>query len=178
MRRAWSRVEAFRRARDERGATFVEWAIISLFVFLLIFGLFDFGIAYNASESLRHGVRDAGRVAVVNLVPTNTGCSLTGVSSASSADKSLMCLVKTKAGIDPASTRVWISFPDGTAGIGSHLRICAMFPLKSASGFTAPYFNNARATTEVVLRLEQPFADASATSQQETPSLGTWDFCT
>src|SRR5436305_1681114 len=46
-----------RTLRREDGASLVEFALIAPILFLLLFGLIDFGFIYNDFLSLRHGVR-------------------------------------------------------------------------------------------------------------------------
>jgi len=44
--------------RDERGATFVEFAIVSAIFILLVFGLIEFGIAYLARNTVTAAARE------------------------------------------------------------------------------------------------------------------------
>ena len=165
---------------NEAGTTIVEFALASSLFFLMLFAVFDYGLYFNSRENIRHAVRDAGRVAVVQnstapLPPAS--CSPTGIAP-SGSDLQLVCLVKSKVG--NTATRVWISWPDDPGGAGSavaghRIRICAMYPTSASIGLTAPYIPN-RVTTEVTLRLEQPFPDSN--DLKETASPGTWTFCT
>src|SRR5690606_10549208 len=52
-----------RRRRNDRGVTMVEAAITAPLVFLLIFGVLEFGILFKDYLSLSSGVRDGVRVA-------------------------------------------------------------------------------------------------------------------
>ena len=53
------------RLRDERGAALVEFAIVMPLLFLLLFGVIEFAIAFNDYQSIRQGARDGARQAVV-----------------------------------------------------------------------------------------------------------------
>lgn len=174
--------EALSRAatRGEVGTAAVEFAIVGTVFFTFLFFIFDFGISLNAREAIRNGVREAGRLAIaqsttVNPMPAPT-CTPVGLSiTATTADKQLVCLVKNDIGLNASSTRVWVSWPDVTANAGDHIRICAMSTTQGSTGLTAPFMPS-RVTSEVVLRLEQPFPDTN--NLQETQSSGTWTFCT
>lgn len=166
--------------RTEIGTAAVEFAIVGTVFFTFLFLLFDFGITLNARESIRNGIREGGRFAVaqsttLNPMPAAT-CTPVGLSiTVTATDKQLVCLVKNDIGLNASATRVWVSWPDGTANAGDHIRICAMSTTQGSSGLTAP-FMPARVTSEVVLRLEQPFPDTN--NLQETATSGNWTFCT
>lgn len=170
---------------DDVGATFIEFAIVAIVLFLLIFGAFDFGIFLNNREDIRHGIRDAARMVIVQNATTNPlpagGCTLTGVTSSNSAplpptgvDKDLLCLIKNKVISGNTNARVSVSF-DGNADIGDHLTICAMYPTNGATPLIQSFIPT-RVVSRVVVRLEQPFPDTNA--YQEAASAGTWtSFC-
>ena len=60
-----------RAQRDERGAAAVEFALVALVFFTLLFGIIQFGLWFWAWEATAHAAREASRVAAVN--PCNTG---------------------------------------------------------------------------------------------------------
>ena len=49
----------------ERGAVLVEFAIISPVLALLLFGVIEFGWAFSQNLDVRHGAREAARLAAV-----------------------------------------------------------------------------------------------------------------
>jgi len=51
--------------RDEEGASAVEFALIAPLLFMLIFGIIYFGIAFLNLQTLRSSVREGGRAAAV-----------------------------------------------------------------------------------------------------------------
>jgi Flp pilus assembly protein TadG len=51
----------------ERGASAVEFAIILPILIMLIFGIIQFGIAYNKYIAVTHAVREGTRLAAVGL---------------------------------------------------------------------------------------------------------------
>lgn len=54
------------RGRGERGAVAVEFAIILPILIVLIFGMIEFGRAYNAKIALQGAVREGARVLAVD----------------------------------------------------------------------------------------------------------------
>ncbi len=60
-----------RRLRQERGASAVEMALIAPLLFMLVFGIIGFGLAFLQVQSIRTAVREGGRAAAVGAsVPT------------------------------------------------------------------------------------------------------------
>lgn len=54
-----------RRLRDEDGASAVEFAIISSLLFLLVFGILEYGRIYSEYQVLQGAAREGARVAAV-----------------------------------------------------------------------------------------------------------------
>ncbi|MCL4368042.1 MAG: pilus assembly protein [Actinobacteria bacterium] len=52
--------------RDERGTAALEFSLVSLLVFLLLFGIIDFGLAMNAQLVLVSAAREGARRAAVD----------------------------------------------------------------------------------------------------------------
>jgi hypothetical protein len=59
-----------KRCKDSRGAALVEFAIIMPVLFLLIFGVIEFGWAFFQSIDARHVAREGGRLAAVDYHST------------------------------------------------------------------------------------------------------------
>jgi Flp pilus assembly protein TadG len=53
------------RAREERGAVAVEFALISTILFMLIFGIIEFGRVYSQYEVFVNAAREGARVGAV-----------------------------------------------------------------------------------------------------------------
>lgn len=49
------------RSANDRGAAMVEFAIIAPLLLLLVFGIIEFGRAYNAQNTLTHAAREGAR---------------------------------------------------------------------------------------------------------------------
>jgi len=60
-----------------RGATAVEFAVIAPAVFMVVFGIFEFGRAFMAEHLLTEIARRACRYAVVAPAPNNTNAYIT-----------------------------------------------------------------------------------------------------
>jgi Flp pilus assembly protein TadG len=52
-----------RRLHDQRGTSAVEFAIIISLVFIVLFGIIQFGIAYNRYQSINAAAREGARLA-------------------------------------------------------------------------------------------------------------------
>lgn len=55
-----------RRTRSQRGAAAVEFAIVVPLLFLLIFGIIDFGFGFHAWDAAENAAREGARVAAVD----------------------------------------------------------------------------------------------------------------
>src|SRR5687767_8678973 len=52
--------------RRQRGAILVEFGLIALLLFTLLFGVIEFGWAFYQHLDVRHGAREGARLAAVN----------------------------------------------------------------------------------------------------------------
>ena len=59
------------RARRDDGAAVVEMALVALLLFMLLFGIIDFGWTFSKNLDVRHGAREVGRLAAVNFEDTS-----------------------------------------------------------------------------------------------------------
>jgi len=182
-----------RKRREERGAALVEFAIVGPVLFLLIFGLVDFGLIFNDYLGVRNGVQSAARLgAVANF--GNVTCTPSPDPTSTETHK-LMCLAKDRIAINSATTRIAVVLDAGGYADGNELVVCAMTPVNSRTKLLSPFLNGKVITTRVAMRIEQtswelaglsavpspqttpPVGDLA--SAQETPLAGqTWNFCT
>ena len=167
-----------RRARGESGAVMVEFALVLPLLFLLIMGMIDFGNIYSNQISIRQGVREAARVGVVKS--WGSACSLnsfTGGMTPSSDIQNLMCTVKNRIGITPASSIYTKVVFDPSYGLNNGLIVCAQMRAQSLSGFTTQFISGTFLKSKVEMNIEQ--AAASETAGEEAPPSGaTWSWCT
>lgn len=61
--------------RDERGAAVIEIAIALPTLILFIWGIFQLGIAFQASAGMQHALGEGARLATICVNPTTAGCS-------------------------------------------------------------------------------------------------------
>lgn len=63
------------RRRRRRGASLVEFAFVAILLFMLVFGIIEFGLLVMTMNVMDNAVREGARYAIVN---GNQGSSLTG----------------------------------------------------------------------------------------------------
>ncbi|MBU2598175.1 MAG: pilus assembly protein [Actinobacteria bacterium] len=61
------KIKSIRIIKNEKGASAVEFAIILPILIMLVFGIFQFGIAYNNYITITHAAREGARRAAVDL---------------------------------------------------------------------------------------------------------------
>ena len=74
-----ARLRRRRSRRPDTGASAVEFALLAPVLFLVLFGIIDYGIWFADAISLRQAVRDAARQGSVENF--GTSCSATGTSA-------------------------------------------------------------------------------------------------
>jgi Flp pilus assembly protein TadG len=129
------------RSRDrERGANLVEFALIAPLLIMLVMGIIDFGWILSTQQDVRHGAREAARLAAVN---TDTTANMV----------TLVC------GAMNVSSGAKVTFAGGGGAIGTTGTITLEAPVKSLTGFSSlPFANSIYPTTfteTVKFRLEQ-----------------------
>lgn len=150
-------------ARPERGAVLVEFAIVALLLFALIFGIVDFGNAYNDHISVRQGARDAARQAVTGQIAGVPSCTINGSPTTNSV-RNVVCLAKNRTGLT-SSTRVAIDVndQDGTGPGRGSISVCVSHPLRSITGFF-PMLDSKSVDSETQMRVEQTVAEAGGST--------------
>jgi Flp pilus assembly protein TadG len=154
-----------RRSKGERGASLVEFALVLPVLAVLIFGIIDFGFAFNSYIELRSGSREGARMAAVNnhctLTPTVSPCTL-----GDDAQRDAL-ITKTRArttGLANANdVDIAISFQDTTPAVGENVEVCLVYPFQSVTGLFS--FLNVDLKSKGVMRLEQAptFSDGTDT---------------
>ena len=158
------------RARDERtrrgrssGQALVEFALVLPVLAALIFGIVDFGFAFNSYIELRSGSREGARLAAVN-----NGCNTTasGCSTGATAQRTDL-IADTRDRItglaDADDVEIGISFPDGAKTAGNSVAVCLVYPFESVTGLFT--FLNIDLESKALMRLEQTatFNDGTST---------------
>ena len=173
-----------RRCVGRRGAALVEAAIALPLLFLILFGIIDFGSLFNDYLSVRQGTREAARQAAVATNPTSPGggawnstnCTVTSNITIGTDGYDLICYAKDRLGLNEANTRVSVEFtPQSSAPLyaaGQGVVVCTQYPASSLTGFLSSIMSGYALTSKVEIRIEQ--SSTTFTSPvQETPLPGT-----
>jgi Flp pilus assembly protein TadG len=108
-------------ARDERGVSLVEFALVLPVLALLLFGMLDFGKAFNYWIDATHLANEGARWAVVNKNPgSGAGQSLQEYIQTQGTTAEL---VNGGTASVPSPAAVCISFPSGTANVGDPVKV-------------------------------------------------------
>ncbi len=146
---------------DERGAALVEFAIVVSLFLLILFGIIEFGLAFNDYLNVRNGSREAARLGVVNDLDNAPQCKINGTTvqppadpvNSSDATNALICKAKDRIGLNSSKTKIKIAIT-GQA-VGENLKVCATFPVGEITGLIAPFVAGKTLTSNVTMRLEQ-----------------------
>ena len=158
-----------RAGRGQRGAALVEFALIVPIFVLLVMGTIDFGNTFNDYNSVRQGVREGARQAVVADWDLD---SCTGSSSAKVA-----CVTSARIGLQDARTRVKVQL-EGTYEPGEQLTVCAMYQADSLTGMFSALLDSRSLNSKITMRIEQIDDVAPLTDYAETPLTGQdWSWC-
>jgi Flp pilus assembly protein TadG len=130
-----------RRRTSDRGANLVEFAFLAPLLIALVLGIVDFAWILSTHQDVRHGTREAARLAAVN---TDTP----------SAMATLVCNAMN------FSTGSTVTFSRTGSSIGSTGTATVSSPVSSLTGFSSlPFMGSIYPTTfteSVDFRLEQP----------------------
>lgn len=170
------------RLRGHRGVALVEFAIIMPILFALIFGIIEFGAAFNDYQSVRQGVREGARQAVVaNYGSIGTSCGLNGAAASAPDDvKKVMCVTKDRVDIgDDIRVLVRYTASDGTSLDKGSIKVCAQRFIDPVTGFI-PWIDSIALKSKIEMRMEQNI-DSSITAgtdyNENAPSGGSWTWC-
>ena len=125
MIRPPARIPRADRGRRESGASAVEFALVMPVLFLLLFGIIDYGMLFFDSIGLRQGAREGARQAVVQRYAA--GC--TGTPKAK-----IVCTTKASTELTLGAPVVKVIAPDGWVQ-GKQLTVCVQTKESSLTGF-------------------------------------------
>jgi Flp pilus assembly protein TadG len=166
--------------RRDDGASAVEFALVAPVLFLILFGIIDYGIWFADSISARQAVRDGARRGVVEVF-TSGSCTATGRPDL----ENLACGVKK--GMEPIAGTTYVKISVTTApgaptsganwAVGNTLRVCGMTQ-HTALMPLVPFPADGIARTKVEMPIEQATAGASRGTFQDTDPTGqNWSWC-
>ena len=108
-----------RNPRDESGAALVEFALVLPLLLLLLFGLLDFGKAFNYWIDETHLANEGARWAVVNKNPASSGTLQDYIRQQANTTE----LRNGGTASLPNPIRICIDFPNGTSNVGDPVRV-------------------------------------------------------
>lgn len=173
-----------RRCRSDDGAAAVEFALVLPLLVLILFGIIDYGLYFNASLQSRWGVHDAARAAAVAPGQGgDTSCD-TGITAPEDITR-LICGVLDQTDSATAKKYVAVHLPDGWQ-VGKQLVVCELLDVSGVTGYV-PLPRGGQTRDIAVLTIEQDDPDSTWTNktepnqvyEQSLPSGDSWsDWCT
>jgi hypothetical protein len=155
--------------QPERGAVLVEFAIVSVILFTMLFGIIEFGSAFNDYQSLRQAVREGARSAVVGA--TSPGCTGTATAKAECAVRDGEPTIRVHfVYVDNA-----VSATDPTGFASDSVKVCATRLVAPITGFF-PLLNNKPLRSEITMRAERDGLGLTTGSDVD-PSGANWSWC-
>lgn len=156
-----------RRGGRDQGAAAVEMALVMPILFLLLMGIINYGLWFNDSLSLREGVRESARQAVVGTLAT--GCTGTGMAA-------VACGARAQIGATGRSyAMVWA--PNGWIK-GQEVVVCGMVKSMNFTGFV-PLPAGGLIESKTSMSIESVTPMPTDTSYADTPPTGgSWTWCT
>jgi Flp pilus assembly protein TadG len=145
-----------RRCRSDEGAVLVEFAVLAPFLFLIVFGIIEFGWGFAQYLDVRHGAREAARLAAVNY--SDDGLTTGAPQTAQIKDEA--CDRMGGDAID-ATVELGLDSP-GANELGDKGFIEVQSDLDTLTGFLDPLIGGISIDDEISFRLERD-VDWSAT---------------
>jgi Flp pilus assembly protein TadG len=156
------------RRRDARGASAVEFALVAPVLFLVVFGVLQYGLYFFDAHGTRTGVREAARLGVVRTV------SACGGETAELGK--LKCQTGDLIGAITGPEAVKVYAPAGWER-GKPLVVCAMVKSEGAVGLL-PMPSDGLITSKTQMSIEVEGATApSPLTASDTPLSGDWSWC-
>ena len=145
---------------DDRGAALVEFAFLAIPLFVVLFGIIEFGWAFYQQLDVSHGSREGARVAVVNYKTT---------AAPGPAAQTSELLSETCQRMD-SGANVSVQFTQtGGTQVGDSIRVTASKPLDQLTGFLGFILDDITLSSTVESRLEQDATWASQASPTPCP---------
>ena len=154
--------------RTETGASAVEFALVAVFVFPLLFGMIQYGLLFNDYLQVRQGVRQGARTGVVQTMPACTGATKPG--------DLIRCYTKDQVAPVTGPVAVRVVTPAGWTK-GSPLLVCAVVKSAAAGGIVpVPDSGYVKAKTQMAIEVDTP-AGTGFPSTDTDPSGDGWSWC-
>jgi Flp pilus assembly protein TadG len=132
-------------------------------LFLLVFGIIDYGFLFFDSIGLRQGAREGARQAVVKQY--SPSCSGT-------PKQKIVCTTKGATDLTLGAPVVKVSAPDGWVQ-GKQLIVCVQSKEKSMTGFV-PFPSTGIIKTKTVMSIEDAAVAIDPVVEETAPTGGSW----
>lgn len=160
---------------SESGASAVEFALVMPILFLLIFGIIDYGFLFFDSIGVRQGAREGARQAVVQK--TSGGCT-----SSPYTYTSMKCAVTKSTDLTLAQNVAVKITPVDSSGAevttwaqGTQLKVCVQAKEQSLTGFV-PFPAGGIIKSKTLMSIEEATTPPGGTPITDTaPSGGNWN---
>jgi len=119
--------------KEERGASAVEFAIVASLLFVILFGIIQFGMAYNRSQGLEAASREGARLAA-------TDATFSEIQTRVQNAQSLFIGTDVQVTTNPATSGS--QKPCQIAGIGALVTVTATVPPSASYAITIPIWGN------------------------------------
>lgn len=152
------------RRRREGGAALVEFALIALPLFMILFGTIEFGWAFFQLNDVRHGAREGIRLVAVNsdVTPQYTEASWTNGQRLAQAACERM---DQKDGVTITISLADLDTPVNGFDVGDDATLVASKPLDQLTNMFAPVLDPVVLDETITTRLEQdPAPNINGTS--------------
>ena len=137
------------RGKGDDGAVLVEFALVAPVLFLIIFGIIELGWGFGQYLDVRHGAREAARLAAVNY-------SDDGLSTGTAQTTQIRNQVCDRMGGDASNASVQIGLDDDLENeIGDRGYIVVESDLDTLTGFLDPVLDGVEINDRISFRLER-----------------------
>ena len=167
-----------RRTIRERGASALEFGLVSPVVFAVLFGTITYGLWFNDSLNLRQGLREASRQGVVANYGEASSCGMTYTTVSVPTDnmKKLMCKVEDTVAAYTGETYVKVVVPTGWVR-GQELVVCGMVRADRLPGLV-PLPEDRMIRWASRMSIEKVNPGQTETGGEEVPPVGvSWAWC-
>lgn len=141
-----------KRSSGDEGAVLVEFAIIVPVLFLIVFGIIEFGWGFGQYLDVRHGSREGARLAAVNYANP----AINPPSAGATQTQEILSEVCDRMGGDVSGATVALSFDEaGQDAIGDRASIVMTSELDTLTGFLDFALGGVDLNDEISFRLER-----------------------
>jgi hypothetical protein len=162
----------------DAGAAAVEFALVLPILILILFGIIDYGLYFNASLQSRWGVHDAARTAAVSPLAGSTSCTTTVPPPLPADVKRLICGVLAATDSATAKKYIDVRLPEGWV-VGKQLVVCERLDVAGLTGLV-PLPGSIKDVAVLTIETDDPtWPDSEKKLAQDyedvLPNGGSWD---